>query len=60
MKMIRIKGFRNAKNWSQDQTQGFIENPKKKRKKILEPGLKVSFKIKNWPTMIFPNHNWQF
>ncbi len=27
--MIRIKGFRNAKNWSQD--QGFIENPKKKR-----------------------------
>jgi cytochrome c2 len=56
MKMIRIKGFRNAKNWSQDQTQAFIENPKKK----LEPGLKVSFKIKNWPTMNFPNHNWQF
>lgn len=45
VKMIEIKGFRNPKNWSQDQTKCSIKN-KKARWKIA-----IYFEIKNWTTM---------
>jgi hypothetical protein len=45
MKMIRIKGFRNSKNQSQDWIRGSIEN-----KKEVKIGLIVHFEIKNWTT----------
>jgi hypothetical protein len=41
VKMIETKGFRNPKNWSQDQIEGSIKN-KRVRWKIV-----VYFEIKN-------------
>jgi hypothetical protein len=38
--MIRIKGFKNSKNRSQDQTEGSIKNIYKKKAKT---GIKASF-----------------
>jgi len=42
--MIRIKGFKNSKNRSQDQTEGSIKNIYKKN---LKRGSKLPFEIKN-------------
>jgi hypothetical protein len=47
VKMIETKGFKNPKNWSQDQTEGSIKN-KRVRWKIA-----IYFEIKNWTTMIW-------
>jgi len=33
MKMIETQGFKNFKNWSHDQIEGFIQNQKKFRTK---------------------------
>ncbi len=44
-KLIRIKGFKNSKNQSQDQTEGNIKNIKKKKR--LKQGSKVPLQIKN-------------
>jgi len=44
VKMIRIKGFKNSKIQSQDQTEGNIKNIKKEK---LKRGSKVPLEIKN-------------
>lgn len=54
VKMIETKGFRNPKNWSQDQIKGSI-NFFKKRWKIA-----IYFEIKNWTTMIWTFATYKF
>jgi hypothetical protein len=46
-KMIETKGFKNSKNWSQDQTKGSIQS------KIVRWKIAICFELKNWTTMIW-------